>query len=139
MPENYSLYDRNFPAYPNFSKKDLTTSNAVDTIKKTDQGGWDMKRENAEIEMVEMKDTRYVVRAYQEKLSEAVGRQYAKARKDKGLTQQQVADVSGVKRPNIARLEGGKHSPTVDMLARVAASMGMQLEICLVDQADGQA
>ena len=98
-----------------------------------------MKRENADIEIVEKKDNRYVVRSYHYKLSEAVGRQYAVARKDKGLTQQQVADVSGVKRPNIARLEGGKHSPTVDMLARVAASMGMQLEISLVDREDGQA
>lgn len=137
MPENRSLGDEDFPAF--IFIKYLTIGNAIDTIRKTGHGGWDMKRENADIEIVEKKDNRYVVRSYHDKLSEAVGRQYAVARKDKGLTQQQVADVSGVKRPNIARLEGGKHSPTVDMLARVAASMGMQLEISLVDREDGQA
>ena len=66
----------------------------------------------------------YVIRAYQEKMSVAVGKMYKQARKEMGLTQQEVADVSGVKRPNIARLESGKHSPTVDMLNRIAGSMG---------------
>ena len=51
-----------------------------------------------------------------------------------GLTQQEVADVSGVKRPNIARLESGKHSPTVDMLNRIADSMGMDMEIHLIER-----
>lgn len=78
-------------------------------------------------------ESEYIVRAYQQKLGEAVGKMYALARKEKGLTQQEVAEVSGVKRPNIARLEGGKHSPTVDMLARVADSMGMRLELHLID------
>lgn len=78
-------------------------------------------------------ESEYIVRAYQQKLGEATGKMYAQARKEKGLTQQEVADVSGVKRPNIARLEGGKHSPTVDMLARVADSMGMRLELHLID------
>ena len=49
-------------------------------------------------------------------------------------TQQEVADVSGVKRPNIARLESGKHSPTVDMLNRIADSMGMDMEIHLIER-----
>jgi transcriptional regulator with XRE-family HTH domain len=79
-------------------------------------------------------DNQYIVRSYQHKLGEAVGEMYALARKERGLTQQEVAEVSGVKRPNIARLEGGKHSPTVDMLARVADSMGMRLELHLVDK-----
>ena len=73
----------------------------------------------------------YVIKAYQEKMSVAVGRMYKQARKEMGLTQQEVADVSGVKRPNIARLESGKHSPTVDMLNRIAASLGMDMDIHL--------
>ena len=73
----------------------------------------------------------YIIKAYQEKMSVAVGRMYKQARREMGLTQQEVADVSGVKRPNIARLESGKHSPTVDMLNRIADSMGMDMEILL--------
>lgn len=76
----------------------------------------------------------YVVKAYQEKMSVAVGKIYKQARKEMGLTQQEVADVSGVKRPNIARLESGKHSPTVDMLNRIADSMGMDMEIHLIER-----
>lgn len=76
----------------------------------------------------------YVIRAYQEKMSVAVGRMYKRARKEMGFTQQEVADVSGVKRPNIARLESGKHSPTVDMLNRIADSMDMDMEIHLIER-----
>ena len=76
----------------------------------------------------------YVIKAYQEKMSVAVGRMYKQARREMGLTQQEVADVSGVKRPNIARLESGKHSPTVDMLNRIADSMGMDMEIHLIER-----
>lgn len=76
----------------------------------------------------------YVIKAYQEKMSVAVGRMYKQARKEMGLTQQEVADVSGVKRPNIARLESGKHSPTVYMLNRIADSMGMDMEIHLIER-----
>lgn len=93
-----------------------------------------MEKKMVNCEVKDLEKEEYVVKAYQQKLGEAVGKQYARARKDKGLTQQQVADISGIKRPNIARLEGGKHSPTVDMLARVANSMGMMLEIHLVDK-----
>ena len=64
-----------------------------------------MKRENADIEIVEKKDNRYVVRSYHDKLSEAVGRQYAVARKDKGLTQQQVADIMGLSQVQVHRIE----------------------------------
>lgn len=127
-------------------KKRLTTSIARDTIGITrdipdfiqecidnrERKAMEKKMVNCEVKDLEKEE--YVVKAYQQKLGEAVGKQYARARKDKGLTQQQVADISGIKRPNIARLEGGKHSPTVDMLARVANSMGMMLEIRLVDK-----
>lgn len=82
----------------------------------------------------ETESNEYVIRASVEKMSVAVGRMYKQARKEMGLTQQEVADVSGVKRPNIARLESGKHSPTVDMLNHIADSMGMDMEIHLIER-----
>ena len=76
----------------------------------------------------------YVINGKDERLSIAVGKMFRQARKEQGLTQQGVAEVSGVKRPNIARLESGKHSPTVDMLNHIADSMGMDLEIHLLER-----
>ena len=79
----------------------------------------------------------YMVKACDdEKMSVAVGRIFKQARRELGYTQQELAEASGVKRPNIARLESGKHSPTVDMLQRVAYSMGMDIEIHLKERED---
>lgn len=45
-------------------------------------------------------------------------------RKKRNLTQQQLADLTGIKRPNIARLERGIHTASLETLERVAAALG---------------
>lgn len=55
-------------------------------------------------------------------------------RKQKGLTQQAVSDATGIRRPNIARIEGKKFTPTIDVLVRYADSLGMKVEIKLVEK-----
>ncbi len=89
---------------------------------------------NFDVDVILTKDNSYIVKAYQEKVNEAVGRQYAMARRNKGLTQEELSILSGIKRPNIARFENGHHSPSLDMLAKMAGSMGMALEIRLVEK-----
>jgi transcriptional regulator with XRE-family HTH domain len=37
-----------------------------------------------------------------------------------------------VPQPNIARLESGKHQPTLDLLRRVAEAMGYRLDVRFV-------
>lgn len=56
------------------------------------------------------------------------------ARKQAGMTQQDVANAMGVKRPLIARLESAtpKHSPSVHTLNKYAEAVGCKLEIKLV-------
>lgn len=48
------------------------------------------------------------------------------------LTQQDIADATGIKRANIARLELKKNEATLDSLVRYAKSMGLDLSIELV-------
>lgn len=45
-----------------------------------------------------------------------------------GITQQELADLSGVPRPTIANLESGTANPTVSVLLRVGGSLGATLE-----------
>lgn len=45
-------------------------------------------------------------------------------RKKRNLTQQQLANLTDIKRPNIARLERGKHAASLETLERVAAALG---------------
>lgn len=55
-------------------------------------------------------------------------------RKAQNLTQQNLADASGIARANVARFENGTVSPTLDTMRRLAAAMGKKLEIRLVDK-----
>jgi len=48
------------------------------------------------------------------------------------LTQQDIADATGIKRANIARLELKKNEATLDSLVRYAKSMGLDLSVELV-------
>ena len=53
-------------------------------------------------------------------------------RKQLKLTQQDIADATGIKRANIARLELKKNEATLDSLVRYAKSMELDLSIKLV-------
>ena len=58
--------------------------------------------------------------------------QIARLRIEQGLTQAELAERVGTKQPSIARLESGKHEPSLDLLGRVAAALGQWLEIRFV-------
>jgi transcriptional regulator with XRE-family HTH domain len=45
------------------------------------------------------------------------------------FTQQELADRSGIKQPQLARLETGKQLPRLDTLATLAAQAGYDLQI----------
>ena len=53
-------------------------------------------------------------------------------RKQLKLTQQDIADATGIKRANIARLELKKNEASLDSLVRYAKSMRLELAIELV-------
>lgn len=51
------------------------------------------------------------------------------AREEMGLSQRELADLSGVKQPAIARLESGASIPRVDTLIRLLVPLGKTLAI----------
>ncbi|MGW0038130.1 helix-turn-helix domain-containing protein [Gordonia sp. NPDC003376] len=55
---------------------------------------------------------------------DAVGEAVRRARLSAGLTQQALADASGVSRPAIARIETGEASTQVDRLWDLAEALG---------------
>ena len=54
-------------------------------------------------------------------------------RRRQGLTQQDLADMTGILAPNLARLESGKRDPTLVVLQKYASALGMHIEIKLCD------
>lgn len=55
--------------------------------------------------------------------SQAVAGQIRKLRKAKGLTQAELARAAGILRPNLSRIEAGKHRSTLETLEKLAAAL----------------
>ena len=57
--------------------------------------------------------------------AQEIGKRIAWLRKSKKLTQQALASQSGIQRANIARIESGRHSPSLETLERIANSLNL--------------
>jgi len=51
------------------------------------------------------------------------------ARKEKNLTQKDLAELIGTRQSNISRLESGNYNPSLEFLQKVASAMGKKLEV----------
>ena len=51
------------------------------------------------------------------------------ARKEKGMTQKELAEVTGISQADISRLERGTGNPSIKTLQRVASALQMALKI----------
>ena len=56
------------------------------------------------------------------------------AREEKGLSQRELAEISGIKQPAIARLESLKATPQIDTLFKVLHPLGYTIEIVPLQQ-----
>ena len=54
------------------------------------------------------------------------------ARKEKNLTQKDLAVLVGTRQSNISRLESGNYNPSLEFLNKIAMAMGKELEIRIV-------
>jgi DNA-binding XRE family transcriptional regulator len=57
-----------------------------------------------------------------------VSEKIRKFRRQAGLTQEELAEKSGLPQSHISRLEGGKHSPSRATLEKIAAALGVELK-----------
>lgn len=69
--------------------------------------------------------------SFQEELDaqKNLGAMLAVARKQRHLTQPQLAELTGVQQAEISRIENGRGNPTVDTLNKLAAPMGWKLTL----------
>lgn len=59
------------------------------------------------------------------------------ARKASGLTQKQLAERTGIAQGDISKLENGNGNPSIHTLQRLAAGMGMKLQLSFTPIQDG--
>jgi predicted transcriptional regulator len=56
-------------------------------------------------------------------------KQIIQARSEQNLTQQELADRTGIKQSNISRLESGHYNPSLEFLKKIARGLGKELHI----------
>ena len=57
-------------------------------------------------------------------------------REEKGLTQQALADLCGVKQPVIARMEKAVHSPQIDTMVKILTPLGLKLTVVPIEKTE---
>ena len=65
---------------------------------------------------------------------ELIGKRVVELRKEKGLTQEDLAEAAGIDRTNIAKIEGGKYNVSIDILSKVADVFGCYFDIVSCDE-----
>ena len=64
-----------------------------------------------------------------EEQRQRIGQRIADLRKQRGITQQTLADLTGNQRNHISRIESGKYSVGFDTLQTIAEALGGTIDI----------
>ena len=64
--------------------------------------------------------------ARQERRRMGLGRKISELRRDRGMTQQQLADAAGISKRGVIRVEQGRTSLTVDVFFRLADALAVR-------------
>jgi transcriptional regulator with XRE-family HTH domain len=73
------------------------------------------------------------LKSLQSELRTETMNQFVAIRKELGKTQNDISEATGILRPNISRMESGNYNPTLDMIARMAYSVGKKIVITYED------
>ena len=64
-----------------------------------------------------------------EQQRQRIGTDISELRKQRGMTQQQVADIAQMQRNHISRIESGKYSVGIDSLQTIAEALDADIRI----------
>lgn len=59
---------------------------------------------------------------------ERIGQRIVELRKERGLSQKELAEMVGITPGNLSRIEAGKYDTKLESLARIAEPMGCQVD-----------
>jgi len=62
-------------------------------------------------------------------------RQILALRRKKNLTQEQLAKLTGAKQSSIARIESGRHNPSLRILGKIAEALDTELDVRFIPKA----
>lgn len=79
-------------------------------------------------------DQKILIEVEQKNTRQSVIEQYVQCRKTQGITQAELARRTGIPRSNITRFESGNYNPSLELLVRIAAALGMSLQMQLTEK-----
>jgi transcriptional regulator with XRE-family HTH domain len=74
-------------------------------------------------------DSPYRRLAFAQTTASAVGIAVLTYRLDHGLSQRALGEQLGMAQPQVARLEDGEHTPTLETLCRIADALGLDIDL----------
>ena len=77
-------------------------------------------------------EQKILIEVEQKSIRQSVIEQYIRCRKIQGMTQAKLTKRAGIPRTNITRFESGNYNPSLEMLVRIAAALGMTLQVQLM-------
>lgn len=83
--------------------------------------------------IVQTENGALLIEAEKRKFARSIVDELIAERKRQGLTQQDIADRTGMKAPNVTRVESCKFTPSLDVLERYAMAVGKELRFELID------
>lgn len=81
-------------------------------------------------------DITYFVESQRRNVCEEIVEQLTEKRLERNMTQQDIANITGIQRPNVARLEACSTTPSIDVLMKYAAALGYKINISLEEIED---
>ena len=76
-------------------------------------------------------EEKILIEVEQKNTRQSVIEQYVQCRKTQGITQAELARRAGLPRSNITRFESGSYNPSLELLVRIAAALGMKIQLQL--------
>lgn len=73
------------------------------------------------------------VESQRRNVCEGIVEQLRNKRIERGMSQQDISNITGIKRSNVARLEGCTTTPTIDVLIKYASALGYKLDFVLIE------
>lgn len=81
--------------------------------------------------LVQAENEQILIEKESKHLTDDIVDQLIAYRKKLKMTQQDIADATGIKRANVTRIEAKRNEASLDSLVRIAGSMGLKLNLTL--------
>lgn len=76
------------------------------------------------------------IQVYTQTMSSKIIRELVEERHRQRMTQQEMANITGIQQSSLARFETGARIPTLTVLQKYAAALGKEVEIRICDVKD---